>query len=375
MSQAMTLPELIANSPVPGTVTALTTLKVELKVGAKELEAEAAAPSGLHAEGQFRIVLGNELLLVEGPSAATTKWKILERAAEGSTEAAHAAGTSIYHVLTAAALKSVLVANSPVVNKSPVIMRFGTYEPNSLPPGLEHVQVQLEVGNVLSQETGEVFQVVSGVENTGGAATVAFYGYAIGKLAWGANFLGYTRGKEQRVTGVEIDFGHLTANAETEPETGSIANGLTIEYFPHKFPATNEGSLIQLSAKHSEGGANLGCKYGIRMFGASGTQGPIVHPTEGTVIYYNTVNAKYGIDFGTGTMASAVIRFGEGHNLEFGTVTGTKIGKGEAEKIGFWGATPIVRPKVTGSRASGAALKSLLEQLATAGLIVNESSA
>jgi hypothetical protein len=371
----MALPELLANSPTPGTVTALTTLKAELKTGVKEMSVGAAAPLALQAQGQFRVVLNSEILLIEGPSAATTTWKILERAAEGSSEAAHANGTSVYNILTAAALKSALVASSPVINASPVLMRFGSYQPSLFPPGLENVQIQLEVGNVLARETGEVYQVVSAVENTKGAATVALYGYAIGKLVWGANFVAYTKGNEQHVTGVEIDFGHLTTNSETEPETGSIANGLTIEYFPHKFPAVNEGSLIQLSAKHNEGGANLGCRYGIRMFGASGTQGPIVHPTEGTVIYYNTVNAKYGIDFGTGTMATAVIRFGEGHNLEFGTTTGTKIGKGTSEKIGFWGATPIVRPKVTGSRSSGTALTSLLEQLANSGLITNESSA
>ncbi len=370
----MALPELIANSSTPGTVTALTTLTAELHTGVKEMSVAAAAPPALRASGQFRVVLNSEILLIEGPSAATTTWKILERAAEGSTEAAHVSGTSIYNILTAAALKSALVANSPVINGSPVVMRFGTFEGKV--PGGEPV-TKLEIGSVINESTTTVgfYQVMSFVENTGTSAAVAVYGMGIGHSAWGGNFIGYSRGAEQHVTGVEIDFGHLTQHAETEPETGSIANGLTIEYFPHSFPVMNEGSLIQLSAKHNEGGANLGCRYGIRMFGASGTQGPIVHPTEGTVIYYNTVNAKYGIDFGTGTMATAAIRFGEGHNLEFGTETGSKIGKGATEKLGFWGATPIVRPKVTGSRSSGAALTSLLEKLALAGLIVNESTA
>lgn len=49
--------------------------------------------------------------------------------------------------------------------------------------------------------------------------------------------------------------------------------------------------------------------------------------------------------------------------------------KSEEEKLGFWGATPITKPKVTGSRSGGAALVSLLEQLANAGLIVNATSA
>src|ERR1700723_3177630 len=96
----MALPELLANSPVPGTVTALTKLKAELKTGAKELSVEAAAPTALQAEGQFRIVIDHEILLIEGPSAKTPTWKILERAVEGSSEAAHAVGASVYNMLT-----------------------------------------------------------------------------------------------------------------------------------------------------------------------------------------------------------------------------------------------------------------------------------
>jgi hypothetical protein len=370
----MALPELIANSSTPGTVTALTTLTAELHTGVKEMSVAAAAPPSLHASGQFRVVLNSEIILIEGPSAATTTWKILERAAEGSTEAAHVSGTSIYNILTAAALKAALVASGPVINGSPVVMRFGTFEGTI--PGGEPV-TNLEIGSIITESTTTVgfYQVMSFIENKGTSSAVALYGMGIGREAWGGNLIGYSRGPEHKVTGCEIDFGHLTEHAETEPETGSIAWGVTLEYFPHKFPVTNEGSFIQLSAKHNEGGSNLGCKYGIHMLSASGTQGPIVNPTEGTVIYYEGVNAKYGIDFGTGTMASAAIRFGEGHNLEFGTETGSKIGKGATEKLGFWGATPIVRPKVTGSRSSGAALTSLLEKLALAGLIVNESTA
>jgi hypothetical protein len=43
----MALPELIANSKVPGSVVALTTLKSELNATATTLETEAAAFAGL----------------------------------------------------------------------------------------------------------------------------------------------------------------------------------------------------------------------------------------------------------------------------------------------------------------------------------------
>lgn len=55
------------------------------------------------------------------------------------------------------------------------------------------------------------------------------------------------------------------------------------------------------------------------------------------------------------------ITLGEACNLQFGTTTGTKIGTASSEKIGFYGATPIVRPSGVAVDAAGihAALVSL----------------
>ncbi len=65
-----------------------------------------------------------------------------------------------------------------------------------------------------------------------------------------------------------------------------------------------------------------------------------------------------------------------GANFTFSTgSTGTKIGTGATQKIGFWNATPVVQQTVTGSRGGNAALASLLTALATAGLVVDSSSA
>lgn len=49
--------------------------------------------------------------------------------------------------------------------------------------------------------------------------------------------------------------------------------------------------------------------------------------------------------------------------------------KADANGLGFFGATPVDRPTVTGSRASGAALQSLLTALASLGLINDGSTA
>jgi hypothetical protein len=48
---------------------------------------------------------------------------------------------------------------------------------------------------------------------------------------------------------------------------------------------------------------------------------------------------------------------------------------GGAQQIGFFNATPVAKPTVTGSRATGAALVSLLNALASLGLITNSTTA
>jgi hypothetical protein len=58
--------------------------------------------------------------------------------------------------------------------------------------------------------------------------------------------------------------------------------------------------------------------------------------------------------------------------LAVGANVGVQVTAGP--DVGFFGATPIAKPTVTGSKASGAALASLLTTLATLGLIVDGTS-
>lgn len=68
------------------------------------------------------------------------------------------------------------------------------------------------------------------------------------------------------------------------------------------------------------------------------------------------------------------VTMGAGANLILDTATGSKIGTSTTQKMGFWNATPVVKPTVTGSRGGNAALASLLTQLATMGLLTDSSS-
>lgn len=108
----MAAPENIANSSIPGQVTALTTLAKEVTESATEIEVAAKPPVALESAGQFHIVIGSEILLVTG-GQKTTKW-IVSRKQEGTTAQAYSVGTSIFHFLTANALQT-LIGESELV--------------------------------------------------------------------------------------------------------------------------------------------------------------------------------------------------------------------------------------------------------------------
>ncbi len=64
----------------------------------------------------------------------------------------------------------------------------------------------------------------------------------------------------------------------------------------------------------------------------------------------------------------------DGANIGVGSGVGTKIATAPTQKLGFWGATPVIRQTATGSRGANAALASLLTALATEGLITDSTT-
>jgi hypothetical protein len=74
-------------------------------------------------------------------------------------------------------------------------------------------------------------------------------------------------------------------------------------------------------------------------------------------------------------VAAGVWGFPDGHKLAAGATNGLMIGTATTEKTGLWGAAPITRPTVTGSKASGAALVSLLAALVSWGAITDTTTA
>jgi hypothetical protein len=198
-------------------------------------------------------------------------------------------------------------------------------------------------------------------ENAGDRATVAVGGYVKGKHVFGMNPVAYTDGADHVAVGSEIDFGNLNATP------GGQAYGLLIKSLGGNVGGQGGQAHIQMQAAASSPADN-----GIVFHVSSGTA-PVA--TGGALITVDGGTYTYGLDLGGGAFTGAAIRLPNGGDIDIQSTTGTKIGTGTSKKIGFWGATPVVKQTVTGSRGANAALASLITALATAGLVVDSSSA
>jgi hypothetical protein len=102
----MSLPEVIANSPVPGTDSPIAYLQNNnggIGTNLSTFNVTSPAPTELWG-GQFRILIDSELILVLSGQSTTT-WTV-QRAVESTSATVHMDGTPIYHILTAGALNT-----------------------------------------------------------------------------------------------------------------------------------------------------------------------------------------------------------------------------------------------------------------------------
>lgn len=108
--------ELVVNSPKPGSEVPIASVSANIDSGATTLHVSASAPVPLRSEdGQFRVGIDSEILLIEAPTSTSREWNILERGAEESIASSHAKGAGIFQYLTAQALKNLIAgATGPV---------------------------------------------------------------------------------------------------------------------------------------------------------------------------------------------------------------------------------------------------------------------
>jgi hypothetical protein len=108
------------------------------------------------------------------------------------------------------------------------------------------------------------------------------------------------------------------------------------------------------SATFDEAIAIAGGSYANAILFSTGTY-------TGSAISMSGITAANGINFASSSSFSSAAILLSGQNIATDTTTGMKIGTGTSQKIGFFNATPIVRPSGVAVTAAGihAALVSL----------------
>lgn len=133
------------------------------------------------------------------------------------------------------------------------------------------------------------------------------------------------------------------------------------------FDITGTTTITHLNPTNWSAGAVLLLQFdgALTLTHASGTDSSVaasIHLT-GAANYVTVIGDKF-LMYYDGAVFREICRsntgdttFGEGQDLVFGTTTGTKIGTGATQKLGFYGATPVVQyateGTVTGFTAGG----------------------
>jgi Right handed beta helix region len=259
--------ELIANQSIPVSSTALTTLTKELKAGETTMEVGASAPAVFQAaESQFRVVVGSEIIIIEASSSSTTKWKILERKAEQSSEAAHAIGASIFPCLTVGALKNWQAVVSGVQNARLYCVADGVTDDSA------NFLKMLEAGKDILVPGGTTV-LLNHVEFPANMPRIRIGG--TGTLKWAAGAIG---GSEQMLRIPEesmgLTFEDLTLDGSQAGFMGTAIEGVT---------ETTETKNVDFI----EGGLWIGAEVAIYEMGTTEAQ------TKGTVESFTSSSIKW----------------------------------------------------------------------------------
>ena len=191
----------------------------------------------------------------------------------------------------------------------------------------------------------------------------------------------YTSGSVSLTGGSGFGGGSINLTGGTSTSGATFGGGINLI----GGPASNIGGGIAMSGGSAPTGGTIAADAGtssigngagasFRMFGGntlgaggSGTfYGGDAGPFNGQVggsFSFTTGLGDSGANNGAITFSTPI-----GQALKFSDDTISAV------QIGFYGTTPVAKPTVTGSRATGAALVSLLTQLASLGLITDSTT-
>jgi len=165
----MSLPELFANSSIPGEVVPIATLSASITAEQTTITVSSVPPANLQNPGQFRILIGHEIILVTGGNNSTT-WNVI-RGSEGSEAQIHSIDSPIYHIMTTGGFEAAFpkIQSNGKVNNS-VLPEFAT------PANIEAEKDRAEAAEALKANKSELgtaaYQPTTAFDSAGSANTV-----------------------------------------------------------------------------------------------------------------------------------------------------------------------------------------------------------
>jgi hypothetical protein len=182
-------------------------------------------------------------------------------------------------------------------------------------------------------------------------------------------------------TGIGFGFG---GNVEVQAGNALIGSGNAGDFKVFAGDAnTGDGGSIELYAGDSNNsggqvilssGSTPGAYGAFFVLGeaVAGVEGGYVSISGGSTFDPGMTGGNVGISAGAGDLADGEIAFSHSSGAYLTFKTATPAG---APQAGFFGATPVAQPVVTGSRSANAALASFLSGLASLGLITDSTTA
>lgn len=129
-----------------------------------------------------------------------------------------------------------------------------------------------------------------------------------------------------------------------ENNLGGVAGDYAPMLRGHRAFADNAFGGLYIQGSINSGTEDTGSQAVVTIDARAGTGTALV--TRPMLVIRNAASIRY-------TFGVTAMTFTDTMNIAFSTGTGTKIGTGTTQKIGFWNATPVVQPSAIPDTSSG----------------------
>jgi hypothetical protein len=352
-----------------------TTLAGAVTAGATSISVASAAD--FPTAPQFTIIVDSEIMLVTG--VAGTVWTV-ERGAESTVAATHNNNAAVTGVLTAGSLEGIrrgsgkMEVNGGFTNPYDTdLWVAGANRPS--PSNLSQaIYAQLRVSGDMGAQVMDALAAEIRLNSISNSTFLNASEFSV-VITGGANTIADARAITANLHAENSPTGTITAvkliAAQTMASMGSLTVGTAISIYaePQTIGTTDNWNIYAPTGRSLFGNVEISQDMS--------SPASLFFATSESLRWIIRKNTTAESGSNAGSDMEILARQDDGTAL--GTVMtftrsnlAIKLGTGP---LGFYGATPVSKQSVTGSRGGNAALASLLTALASAGLITNSSTA